>query len=360
MAKPREIRADLVYEACDRFLRGDKVKLIAAHLNEQLGIKGSKDKISREQIYRLLEAAREARYFWLRPPLEQHLRQRLADRYRLDGQRIRVVPVRGAAALNQVAQEAAWLTLELIREVARHKASEAQGGQPAKPVHLGLGAGFSTRAVVQHLVALLRTEERCPALVIHALSAGFPGEAPSVAPMAFFGLFDTLDLGVRYVGLFAPPMLRSREYPAVKGELGLKEAFDAAAEIDIVISSLASAADEHGTLNTYLRQAPKDAALLRRAGWVGDLHYRPYSSTQPLLVNTERRAATLFELADLTAIAHSPNRHVVVMSPPCGQCGRTRADAIRPLLEAPELKVWTKLIIDVKTAEDLLQDVAAA
>jgi DNA-binding transcriptional regulator LsrR (DeoR family) len=359
MAKRREIRPELLYEVCERFLKGDKVQTIADHLNHRLGITEKTEEISREQVYRLLDVAREARYFWLRPPLDEHLRQRLADRYRVDGQRIRVVPVRGAATLSQVAQEAAWLTLDLIREVARHKASEAQG-QPAKPVHLGLGAGFSTRAVVQHLVALLRTEERCPALVVHALSAGFPGEAPSVAPMAFFGLFDTLELGVRYVGLFAPPMVRSRDYPALKGEQGYKEAFDAAGEIDIVISSLASGADEHGTLNTYLRTAPKDAALLRRAGWVGDLHYRPYSRTQPLLVNTERRAATLFELADLTAIARSPNRHVVVMSPPCGQCGRTRADALRPLLDAPELKMWTKLVIDVKTAEHLLEDGAAA
>src|SRR5262245_26361540 len=359
MAKRREIRPDLLYEVCERFLKGDKVQRIADHLNRQLGITDENEEISREQVYRLLDVAREARYFWVRPPIEEHLRLRLADRYRVDGQRIRVVPVRGPATLNQVAQETAWLTLELIREVTLHKASGAQG-QSAKPVHLGLGAGFSTRAVVQHLVALLRTEERCPALVVHALSAGFPGEAPSVAPMAFFGLFDTLDLDVRYVGLFAPPMVRSRDYPAIKGELGFKEAFDAAGEIDIVLSSLASAADEHGTLNTYLGKAPKDAALLRSAGWVGDLHYRPYSRTQPLLVKTERRAATLFELADLTAIARSPNRHVVVMSPPCGQCGRTRADALRPLLDAPDLRVWTKLVIDVKTAEHLLEDGAAA
>jgi DNA-binding transcriptional regulator LsrR (DeoR family) len=356
MAKRRELRPDLLYEVCDRFLKGEKVKVIADHLNDQLGTKDTPDEISREQVYRFLDVARDARYFWLRPPLEEHLRQRLADRYRVDGRRVRVVPVRGASTLNQVALEAAWLTLDLIKDVARHKASAAPRGVPPEPVHLGLGAGFSTRAVVQHLVGLLRTEERCPALVVHALSAGFPGEQPSVAPVAFFGLFDTLDLGVRYMGLFAPPMVRSRDYPAIKEDPGFKEAFDAATQIDIVISSLASAADEHGTLNAYLRQAPRDAALLRRAGWIGDLHYRPYSSTQPLLVNTERRAVTLFELADLTNIARTPHRHVVVMSAPCGRCGRTREDAVRPLLEAPELRVWTKLIIDVTTAERLLVD----
>lgn len=356
MAKRRDLRPHLLYEVCERFLKGEKVQAIADHLNHELKTKDTPEEITREQVYRLLDVARDARYFWLRPPLEEHLRQRLADRYRLDGRRIAVVPVRGTFTLNQVALEAAWLTLDLIKDVAGHKASEAPRGRAPDPVHLGLGAGFSTRAVVQHLVGLLRTEERCPALAIHALSAGFPGEQPSVAPVAFFGLFDTLDLGVRYVGLFAPPMVRTRDYPAIKEDPGIKEAFDAASQIDIVISSLASAADEHGTLNAYLRQAPRDAALLRRAGWIGDLHYRPYSSTDPLLVNTERRAVTLFELADLAALASAPHRHVVVLSAPCGRCGRTREDAVRPLLEAPALRVWTKLILDVTTAERLLVD----
>jgi DNA-binding transcriptional regulator LsrR (DeoR family) len=159
---------------------------------------------------------------------------------------------------------------------------------------------------------------------------------------------------VDYVGLFTPPMVRTRDYPAFKEDPDFKAAFDAAQQIDIVISSLASATDEHGTLNTYLKRAPKDTALLRRNGWVGDLHYRPYSNTRPLLANTERRAVTLFELADLAAIAAAPHRHVVVLSAPCGRCGRTREDAVWPLLEAPDLQVWTKLIIDVKTAEQLL------
>jgi hypothetical protein len=65
---------------------------------------------------------------------------------------------------------------------------------------------------------------------------------------------------------------------------------------------------------------------------------------------------TLFELADLAALARTPHRHVVVLSAPCGRCGRTRNDAIRPLLDAPDLRVWTKLIIDVTTAEDLLDE----
>ena len=356
MAKRRDLRPDLLYEVCDRFLKGEKVHAIADHLNHELKTKDTTEEITREQVYRFLDVARDARYFWLRPPLEVHLRQRLADRYRLDGRHISVVPVRGASTLNQVALEAAWLTLDLIKDVARHKASQAGRDRSPEPVHLGLGAGFSTRAVVQHLVGLLRTEERCPALTIHALSAGFPGEQPSVAPVAFFGLFDTLDLGMRYVGLFAAPVVRTRDYPAIKEDPDFKETFDAASQIDIVISSLASAADEHGTLNAYLRQAPRDAALLRRAGWIGDLHYRPYSSTRPLLVNTERRAVTLFELADLAALAKTPHRHVVVLSAPCGRCGRTRNDAIRPLLDAPDLRVWTKLIIDVTTAEDLLDE----
>ena len=105
--------------------QGRQGQAIADHLNHELETKDTTEEITREQVYRFLDVARDARYFWLRPPLEVHLRQRLADRYRLDGRHISVVPVRGASTLNQVALEAAWLTLDLIKDVARHKASQA-------------------------------------------------------------------------------------------------------------------------------------------------------------------------------------------------------------------------------------------
>jgi hypothetical protein len=43
------------------------------------------------------------------------------------------------------------------------------------------------------------------------------------------------------------------------------------------------------------------------------------------------------------------------MARQCGICGRTRAEALRPLLTNPNLKVFSTLVIDAATARDLLK-----
>ena len=49
---------------------------------------------------------------------------------------------------------------------------------------------------------------------------------------------------------------------------------------------------------------------------------------------------------------------MVVVAGPCGACGQSKHEAIRPLLEVPSLKVWTDLMLDVGTAQKLLAPTA--
>jgi DNA-binding transcriptional regulator LsrR (DeoR family) len=342
---------EMLFRVCERFLAPEPESAtgLAAWLTEELRGEGFDVRVTRQQIYELVEEARKRSFFHMRPPLNVQLQRSIAAKYPVNIGRIAVVPVGGAPALDVVAMEAAEVALRLMRSIAPTK---------RRRVHVGLGAGFTTRAIVQHLVTLLSKEREPPPLALHALSTGFDGDQPSVAPMAFFGLFDTLGLDIEYIGLFAPSMVRWQDYERVKRQPGARQAFERAGEVDIVITSLASAQDAHGTLNSFLAGVPEDIARLSQAGWVGDLQYRPYSQRGPLLVQTRFRAVTLFELSDLVTMVRSANRSVIVAAAPCTRCGQTRSAALHALLSVPGLRLTTHLVTDLSTARELLKESA--
>jgi DNA-binding transcriptional regulator LsrR (DeoR family) len=253
--------------------------------------------------------------------------------------------------LEHLAGAAAERALALIREIGANKSI----------VHLGLGAGWTTMLVAQHLAMLLRSADRVPRLRIHALSSGFDVENPFTAPIYFFGFFANLGIDVTFVSLFAPAFVDSTEYKDVKRQPGVADSFRQADEIDIVITSLASAADEHGDLKRFVqlgstRQQTGKAVLnrLERAGWIGDVQYRPYNAAGPLDLDEGNRAVVLLELEDLVRLAATPDKRVILVAGPCSLCDQLRADALRPLLAEPKLRVWTDLLMDLRTAQALV------
>ena len=332
---------------CEMFLEGTPVSRIAAWINTEVRQEDRSLAVTREQIYPLINEARKRGYFVIHPPAHVVLRQRLTDLYRIpetSGEPITVVNAVGPSALEHVAAEAAGLALRLIKTLGSRK----------KPVHIGLGAGFTTLRIAHYLAALLRAEPTLPPLVLHALSTGFRIDQPHIAPAAFFSLFASLHLPLAYVGLFAPAVVSTQHYNTVKITPGVAESFAAAGEIDLVLTSLASAADEHGALNQFLSAHAGDVADLQRAGWVGDVQYRPFSRQGPLAKEANIRAVTLFDLPELVNLTRTPHKYVIVVAGPCGECGRTRADALHPLLTSPSLKVWTHLVTDFPTAQELV------
>jgi hypothetical protein len=87
------------------------------------------------------------------------------------------------------------------------------------------------------------------------------------------------------------------------------------------------------------------------------VQYQAFSSTAPIEKTTDIKAVTLLDLDRLSKFAADPNKHVVVVAGPCKECLQTRADAARPLLEAKKLKVWSHILFDLNTAEELLEAV---
>lgn len=342
MAKMRrrpEAADELVFGVCHAFLKGEKTEEIATAFG-----------LTREGVYPLIVEGAARNYLLLCPPPQQELTERLAERYRLDPTRIRVVATRGKAANEQVSWSGGDVVLDLVRDLGRRN---------KRAVHLGLGSGWTTLQVARRLALRLRTEFGGPDLVLHALSSGFDITDPLRAPVAFFASFQNLPMKVDYLGLFVSAAVPWNQYEDVKTQPGVRESFERASDVDVIVTSLASADDEHGALNRFLRLWRNDAmADLKEQGWVGDVQYLPYSTSGPITVRSGARAVTLFELSDMVEMVRTGDKYVVLVGGPCGDCGISKTAALRPLLEEPSLRVWSHLVLDAGTAEQLLEPTA--
>ncbi len=334
--KGPEIDDDVLFAVCEKVVNGRSAAQVSRELLEQ-----RKVEISREQVYTLLRRGIKREFLRLCAPLEHSIARELSEKYRVE---FRVVNVRGQTTVERVAAAGADLALELIHKV-KHKKST---------VHLGLAAGDSLRLLARDLGKLMRAEPKLPNLVLHALSSGISSDDPTAAPVAFFSFFHDVTVDMRFVGLFAPAVVLWDEYENMKAMPGISGAFEQKDNIDIVIVSMASAKDRHGRYNTLMRRKKRATNVLKKAGWVGDLHWRPFSKKGPINKNTGVRSITLFELEELAEWASRPDKHIVLVASLCGRCGRSKSDALRPLLETPELRVFNHVVTDVETARSLL------
>ncbi|MBN1518044.1 hypothetical protein JXA32_15885 [Candidatus Sumerlaeota bacterium] len=348
-SKRRQLPSELVYRACEMLLgRGDgDLPRGATQIARWLQQQGFN--VTREQVYPLLQQGIKRGYLRFNPPREFSLSQRLQRRYNLEKANIQVVNVTGPTTHDNIADATAELLLSLIKELgSRRERNEA--------VHIGFGAGTTTMRIAQYLAQMLSFEAETPPLTLHALSSGFSIHDPTTAPVAFFNYFQDMKQDVSFVGLFAAPVVQFKEYPDVKRLPGIEASFEAAREIDIVVTSLASVNDDHGLLRQFMEYSPdKGMKNLREADWIGDVLWRPYSPDGPIEVDTEIRAVTIFELDELRQLVKKRDKHVIVAAAPCSICGASKGSALKPLLENDKLRIFNHLVTDAATVRELLE-----
>jgi DNA-binding transcriptional regulator LsrR (DeoR family) len=344
MGSLRGIDEAVVVRACEMFVTGAKNGDILEAVREELRLLNDDRTVTREDVYRLLTLGREARYFTFTPPERVALQTRVANAFDVTQSRVHVANSR---SIDVLASTAAKLLVDLIREL---------GGKHGGEVHVGLGGGFTTRLVSWHLATQLRAVEGLPKLVLHALSTGFDPHGHHTAPVSFFGFFEGIVPRVDYVGLFAPPVVETEQYDQTIRRTSVKESFEARERLHLVVTSLGSAKHDHGDFYKFMQLGTKRGLkALEKAGWVGDVQYRPYSATGPITGDTEIRAVALLELDELMAMASSGDKHVVVVAGPSTLCTASRTNALRPLLEAPKLRLWSHIVMDMVTATELLE-----
>lgn len=354
--KPANLPGDMIYSICDRFLRGKDPKgepysapTIAKWVREQ-GYN-----VSRESIYPILRLGIERGFVMLCPPLNLILRAELLKRYP-DAGTVRVLEVKAPTnVVDSLADSAADLLLELILRLGAERNPRGTPTAELRRVQLGFGGGGTSLKVAQRLAQRLRAEPVLPPITIHALSSGFDVEQPLDAPSAFLSLFDDLR-GVKIVGLFCAPFVVATRIEEERGMPGIDKALELARDVDIVVTSLAQADDDHGLLNLFFRKygTPADHAYLAQQGHCGDVLWQPYSDTAPLS-GTSIRAFTLFDIPQLVQLSSTPGKHVVAVAGPCVKCAETKQSALLPLLTQPRLRVFNHLVSDSTTIERLLE-----
>lgn len=90
---------------------------------------------------------------------------------------------------------------------------------------------------------------------------------------------------------------------------------------------------------------------------IGNVQYRPFSEDGPVREKKqELRAVTLFELDELVTMSKEKDRYVILLARQCGLCKKNRARVLRCLLGRDDLAVFTHLVMDLETADELLKE----
>jgi hypothetical protein len=338
-----------------KFFAGQTTDQIAEWVNGELQQRGINRKFSRQQVYPVIfDAAHEGliRYY---PPEHVQLAADIASKTDVTRDQVQVVNTHGPEGTEHLAAVAADVIIDLIRRAARRK-----GGSKKRPVsvHLGLGAGYTTLQIVRQLAIRLRDRKSIDGvseLVFHALSSGFDPNDPQTSPVAFFTYFDELPIRTEFYCLFTEAVVVANDLDRVKQLPGVRQSFAAAKDIDIVVTSLASASDRGALLNRFEDQYAElnPARSQSRDGRVGDVHFRPYSKKGPIETDSESiRAVTLFELEDFVTMTQEEGKYVVLVAGTTRR-GGNRAKPLLPLLTEPTLRVWSHLCLDVSTAREV-------
>ncbi len=296
---------------------------------------------------RLLRHAEKLGLIQLRPPIEPELARKLRAKFSIaDRYEITVVhDVTGdrQASGDRIALNAAETVLKLLKET---------GNQHGRPMGLGLGPGRATIEFSQHFSRLLRQETGIPKLRLFAITAG--AVSPELHPISFFNLFPK-DRVEQTVALYGEIVLSVKEYRnKMMSVTGLKEAYARRDEVDVIVTAMGSRNDKHDQFWKFMTDSG-GMNQLDKKDWVGNVQYRPYSNTGPVPEeSTDARAVTLFDLDYFRDMVGQKNKYVVLMVRRCAFCDNLRAEAVRPLLQQPDLRIWSHLIIDAAIAEAVL------
>ena len=307
----------------------------------------------RTKIHAIFREGIERGFVRLNPQLSQEYSEQLGEKFMIDPTRrsISVVNVRSekdwTPVLDEVTEAAADLVVELIITLGKRR--------KGSPVAIGFGAGHTTMNVARRMGQVLSAHAECPPLTLHTITSGFSTD-PRPAPITFFRFFDKAVAPIDNMPLFSAPTVRCEDYEDVKQQPVVRTAFQRAAEIDVVITSLADMNDPDGLLNLILEDDPDTRKKLLDAGWVGDVQFLPYSQNAPIKLTSGIRAVTLFELSDLLELASQENKYVVLVAGPCNLCGALKTNALRPLLKEEGLRMWSHLVTDLGTAKAVLED----
>ena len=376
---------DLIFAVCERFFkrivdtakdspddekketRGRRDRAVgAAAVAAEISQEFNRSDINRERIYPLLWEAINREFLIMNVPAHVKLQDRIIKKFNLReylDQRNGQVIVTNSSVGNlaeHVNTKAADVIISLIDLVNKKKKNQCLNKDDDQGrVHLGFGAGYAAEKVAKRLSA--RVGSNMPKLTLHALTSGGQYLAgQQKAPTTYFSFFDGKVRDAKFIGMFTPTVVLSEEYEVLENNPSYRSVRNLRNDVDILVTSLAWAEDEHGLLRNYYSNLVENKLVkenvleeLKNEGWVGDVMFLPYSK-EKAIESKILKSVTLFSFNELCEFSKKSDKYVVVTCAPCNDCNAKKTEAIRPLLENPNLRMWTHLIIDRPTAEELV------
>ena len=301
--------------------------------------------LKRVDVYSFVRLAVTKGIVKLIPPAHEVLQRQIEHRFDLDEGTVHVVPasVHNTEIVSIVAANRAYLLISGLMEKKK------------RSVGLGLGAGTATEEFCRALADELRAHPLPHPLKLIAISAGSSPMHPALAPSSFFHLFPK-EMIEMSVGLFAEPLVRTRDFPELKQRPWIAPSFRAREHCDIIISSMGMVDDPCDKLRQFLEESGANVTELRQRGWIGNVQYRPFGA-EGLIEESEEdfRCVTLFDLPCLKKFVETRDKHLLLIGRICRGCRMTKKKALLPLLRK-EFRLFTELFIDIQTGRELVQD----
>ncbi|MBP7053719.1 MAG: hypothetical protein KBE65_22135 [Phycisphaerae bacterium] len=250
-------------------------------------------------------------------------------------------------------EDVAYQGAETLITLLQHGNREAK-----RKVHIGFAGGHAVRRLVQIFTQLLdESDAELPeTLVLHALVAGFEVLDPTTDPNTFFTLFQnrtSVNTKFEFVGLHTPPVVQASEYDALRNSEGIRESYEYAKDLDIIVTSAADWSDEHSTFRKYMEKSVGCSEMLVKAGCIGDMLWLPIGSRGPLEVPTRIRSMTLIELRELPLFIKR-GKYVLLVIGPCAMCQRTKSRILSAIL-ASRQRLISHLVVDTRSAKEALR-----
>ncbi len=282
-------------------------------------------------------------------PLSQALREKYTT--------LKVADVADVAFTQEiVARRAAGVVFDVLRE--SHGVADFR---------IGFSGGQTIRRVVQNLVELLRRpgNELPKRITCYSLVGGFDPEHPGTDPTSFLAYLDDpvikdVGLDVHFVLLHVPPIISSEQEAKLFELKELQKARkDVNFKLDLVITSAASAMDEHSQFRIYFEKyAAKTMQTLVEQGYIGDVLWQPISINGPIdTAQHTFRTVSLLALNDFPERIAARAEKVLFVAGPCPDCTALKSPVIKALLDLSRAggpQYVTHLVMDPKTARAVL------
>jgi DNA-binding transcriptional regulator LsrR (DeoR family) len=294
--------------------------------------------MTREKPYSYFQKAARQGWISLKLPQSDTLQRQIRDAHPW----LHDVSVVQTGRSEDVSYRGAKMLLELLQQ---HYAD--------REVHIGFSGGSSLRMLARRFAELLREPARhLPRkIVFHALVAGFDVNDPTTDPNAFFTHFvgdPAMPFETSFVALHSPAMVEDEFEEKLRKLPAIKESFERASEIHIIVTSTSCWKDEHSMLRHYMHVAGESVQELEKEGCLGDLLWQPLGSAGPFELKTTIRAMTIMRLSKLSDLVRDGKR-VLLVAGPCATCHRPKAEVVKAILDQEE-RLITHLVTDSRCA----------